>query len=200
MEQERPLQIKVLKNLPGQRIGAKAAWHEHLRSYLAEELNFEFDAVNPCIGKRGDGQDLVCIPIHVDDVVFTGRQKPVEDFVMKLKEKFEVDMAMVNFLKSRYVYVEDGLLIKPGQYASNIIKTETYEDQFGPARRQKLPATSDIQDIRDIDGSNLASPENAAIYRSIVGMGIYLAQERMDSWVSLAMAWPGYPGAPLTSR
>ena len=52
VEQERPLQIstalgryKVLKNLPGQRIGAKA-WYEHLRSYLAEELNFEFGVSN----------------------------------------------------------------------------------------------------------------------------------------------------------
>ena len=188
VEQERPLQIsttlaryKVLKNLPGQRIGAKA-WYEHLRSYLAEELNFEFDVVNPCLGKQGDGQNLVCILIHVDDVMFTGRQKAVERFVMKLKEKFEVDMTMVkeygqefSFLKRKYIYVEDDLLIKPGQYASNVIKT--YEDHFGPARKQKLPATSDIQDA---DGSNLASPEDAAIYKSIVGMGIYLAQERMD--------------------
>ena len=172
---------KVPKNLPGQRIGAKT-WYEHLRSYLAEELNFEFDVVNPCLGKRGDGHDLVCILIHVDDVMFTGRQKPVKSFVMKLKEKFEIDVTMVkeygqefSFLKRKYVYVEDGLLIKPGQYASIIIKT--YEDHFGPARKQKLPATSGIQDA---DGSNLASPEDAAIYRSIVGMGIYLAQERMD--------------------
>ena len=140
------------------------------------------DVVNPCLGKKGDGHDLVCILIHVDDVMFTGRQTAVESFVMKLKEKFEVDMTMVkeygqefSFLKRKYAYVEDGLLIKPGQYASNIIKT--YEDHFGPARKQKLPATSDIQDA---DGSNLASPEDAAIYRSIVGMGIYLAQERMD--------------------
>ena len=87
------------------------------------------------------GHDLVCVLIHVDDAMFTGRQKPVEDFVMKLKEKFEVDMMMVtdygqefSFLKRRYVFVEDGLLIKPGQYASNIIKT--YEDHFGPARKQ----------------------------------------------------------------
>ena len=188
VEQERPLQIstalgryKVLKNLPGQRIGAKA-WYEHLRGYLADELNFEFDVINPCLGKQGDGQSLVCILIHVDDVMFTGRQKAVEDFVTKLKEKFEVDVTMVkeygqefSFLKRKYIYVEDGLLIKPGQYAANIIKT--YEDHFGPARKQKLPATSDIQDA---DGSNLASPEDAAIFRSIVGMGIYLAQERMD--------------------
>ena len=81
-----------------------------------------------------------------------------------------------SFLKRRYVYVEDGLMIKPGQYASNIIKTYvTRATSDLPGNRSCLnPHT------QDADGSNLASPEDAAIYRSIVGMGIYLAQERVD--------------------
>ena len=58
--QERPLQIstslgkyKVLKNLPGQRIGAKA-WYEHIRDYLISNQGFVFDVVNPCLGKKGE--------------------------------------------------------------------------------------------------------------------------------------------------
>ena len=42
---------------------------------------------------------------------------------------------------------------------------------------QRLPAPGDIQDA---DGSKVVSYEDASTYRSIVGMGIYLAQERFD--------------------
>ena len=63
--QERPLRIvtaigeyKVLRSLPGQRIGAKA-WYEHLRTYLMEKQGLSFDIINPCLGKKGVGDDLV---------------------------------------------------------------------------------------------------------------------------------------------
>ena len=44
-------------------------------------------------------------------------------------------------------------------------------------KRQKLPFTAEIEEL---DTSNLITPQDAAIYRSIVGMGIYLSQERLD--------------------
>ena len=186
--QERPLPIttatgyyKVLKNIPGQRIGAKA-WYEFLREYLEKELSFTFDVVNPCLGKQGTGSSLVCVLVHVDDVMFTGRQIPVENFVKKLKDKFDVEVSMIkehneefSFLKRKYTYVAEGLLVRPGQYAMKMIKA--FEDKYGPVRKQRLPATTEIQDA---DGSNVVPQEDAAIYRSIVGMGIYLAQERLD--------------------
>ena len=81
--EERPLQIttntgyyKVLKNIPGQRIGAKA-WYEFLRTYLEKELRFTFDVVNPCWGKKDTDSELICVLVHVDDVMFTGRQKSI---------------------------------------------------------------------------------------------------------------------------
>ena len=186
--QERPLQIatstghyKVLKNIPGQRIGAKA-WYDFLRSYLENELSFTFNVVNPCLGRKGAGSELICVLVHVDDVMFTGRQKPVDVFVNKLKEKFDVEISMItkhndefSFLKRKYIYVPEGLLVRPGQYATRMIKT--FEDKYGPVRKQRLPATSDIQDA---DGSNVVPHEDASVFRSIVGMGIYLSQERLD--------------------
>ena len=187
--QERPLRIvtamgeyKLLRNLPGQRIGAKA-WYEHLRSYLIEEQGFSFDIINPCLGKKGTGEELVSVLIHVDDIMFTGREKPVMDYIDQMKKKFDVEVNMVkdhgeefSFLKRKYIYTTEGLLIKPGGYAASMVKT--FEDYFGVVRRQRVPATSDIQDF---DGSSTVPPQQAAIYRSVVGMGIYLAQERCDN-------------------
>eukprot|EP00913_Durusdinium_trenchii_P031885 g29862.t1 len=101
---------------------------------------------------------------------------------LQMKEKFDIEVNMAkeygeefSFLKRKYVYTAEGLLVKPGGYAANMVKT--FEDYFGPVRRQRIPATADIQDY---DGSSTVPPEQAAIYRSVVGMGIYLAQERCD--------------------
>ncbi|CAK9043853.1 Copia protein, partial [Durusdinium trenchii] len=149
--QERPLRIittmgeyKVLRNLPGQRIGAKA-WYEHLRSYLIEQQGFEFDIINPCLGKKGAGEDLGEASIRVQ-------------YIGQMKEKFDIEVNMAkeygeefSFLKRKYVYTAEGLLVKPGGYAANMVKT--FEDYFGPVRRQRIPATADIQDY---DGSSTA--------------------------------------------
>ena len=70
--------------------------------------------------------------------------------------------------------VDEGL-VKPGQYAANMIKT--FEEVYGEMKRQKLLCAAEIQEL---DASNLIAPQDAAIYRSIVGMGIYLSQERLD--------------------
>ena len=186
--QEKPLRIttavgeyKVLRNLPGQRIGAKA-WYEHLRSYLIEEQGFSFDIINPCLGKRGVGEDLVCVLIHVDDIMFTGKEEPVNNFIQSMEKRFDIEVNVMknygdefSFLKRKYVYTPEGLSVKPGSYATNMVKT--FEDHFGPVKRQRLPATADIQDY---DGSSTIPQQDAAVYRSVVGMGIYLAQERCD--------------------
>ena len=204
--QEKPLRIvtaigeyKVLRNLPGQRIGAKA-WYERLRTYLMEKQSFSFDIINPCLGKKGVGDDLACVLIHVDDIMFTGREKPVSDFIQNMKKQFDIEVNMVkgygeefSFLKRKYVYTPEGLS-KPGSYATNMVKT--FEDHFGSVKRQRLPATADVQDF---DGSSAATQQDAAIYRSVVGMGIYLAQERCDIAFCIKN-WPQRRQAPRRFR
>ena len=147
-----------------------------------EEQGFQFDVVNPCLGKKGEGREMICLLIHVDDIMFTGRGRVVEEFTMELKKHFEVDVNKAekvgdgfSFLKGKYEVVEEGVLVKPGQYAANVVKT--FEEVYGEVKRQKLPCAAEIQEL---DTSNLITPQDAAIYRSIVGMGIYLSQEQLD--------------------
>lgn len=82
-----------------------------------------------------------------------------------------------SFLKRKYTLTAEGLAVRPGGYAANVVKT--FEDQFGPVQKQRLPATADMQDL---GGSSTVSSQEAeaSVYRSVVGMGIYLAQERCD--------------------
>ena len=189
LPQERPLQIstsigkyKVLRNLPGQRVGAKA-WFEHVQQHLMKDHGFTFDVINPCLGRCGEGGERVHVLIHVDDIMFTGRAKAVvEKFVDKLKAKFEVEVSRVeeddqefSFLKRTYKLTPEGLLVKPGQYARKMIAL--FEETFGQVKKQRIPASADIQDA---NSSNLVGYQEATAFRSITGMGIYLAQERLD--------------------
>ena len=55
----------ILKNLPGQRLGARS-WYWYFRNYL-EKFQHEFCDVQPCLGTK----DLVIL-FHVDDILYTG--------------------------------------------------------------------------------------------------------------------------------
>ena len=75
----------------------------------------------------------------------------------------EEDGQEFSFLKRTCKLTPDGLLA---------------EETYGKVKRQRLPASADIQDA---DSSNLVGPQEASAFRSITGMGIYyLAQERLD--------------------
>ena len=168
---------RVLKNIPGQRQGAKA-WYECLSQFL-QENGFQFHAENPCLGKLSD---KVWILIHVDDVLFCGEEESVDEFIATLRKRFDVSVNKIfsvgdefQFLKRTYKLEDGGLSIHPGQYAQDMI--ESYEARFGPVKKQKLPAGPEIAEV---DGSDLLGPEDTALFRSLVGSGIYLAQERFD--------------------
>ena len=63
----------------------------------------------------------------------------------------------------------------PGRYASDVIKN--FEDFYGQAKKQKVPSGPEIQEA---GGSEELSSEEVALYRSLVGSGICLSQERLD--------------------
>ena len=170
--------FEVKKNLPGQRIGAKA-WFEHLTNWM-KAREFSFSEINPCIGRLGQKMMLL---IHVDDVMFVGEQEYVtEQFIPDLKQSFEIseqhlvgEGSSFQFLRRTYVEVENGLKVMPGKYAESMI--EMYEEKMGKVKVQKLPCGPEVLEA---DGSVELKAELAGLYRSLVGCGIYLSQERPD--------------------
>ena len=78
---EKPLKMNlrgddflVNRNLPGQRVGAKA-WFGFSTGHLTEEFNYKFSAECPRLGR--DEKDIILI--HVDDLVFTGCSKYIKE-------------------------------------------------------------------------------------------------------------------------
>ena len=183
--QEKPVQIvtelgrfKVVRNLPGQRIGARA-WFDYFVSFL-EQRGFSFCPENPCLGKM---EDKVQLFIHVDDVMFIGEIGYVQEvFLPELKKAFEISETILkspgdemSFLKRTYRLEPDGLSILPGRYGEDMI--EAFEKRYSAVKLQNVPAGAEIQEP---DGSPLLGYEEASLYRSLVGSGIYLGQERWD--------------------
>ena len=185
VDQEEPLRVRVEagefivhKNLPGQRLGAKA-WFDHISNFLKEKGNFESCDLNPCLLRN----ELAMLLIHVDDIMIAGSTYYIEKvFVPMIKEKFEISLALmktngdeISFLKRTYRKIDDGIVIIPGHYIETMVNV--FEEVYGKIKIQKIPADSLIQVE---DESAPLGPEEATMFRSMVGMAIYLSQERLD--------------------
>ena len=59
----------VLRNLPGQRLGARA-WYWFIREYLTDKMQFEWCSIHPCLARSKDSVIL----LHVDDILYVGNQ------------------------------------------------------------------------------------------------------------------------------
>ena len=103
VEQKEPLRVRlgkgphgaqdffVLRNLPGQRLGARA-WFDHLSDYFKEKANFKHCLLNPCLARN----DKMMLLVHVDDVILMGEKTCVQDvFLPLLTEKFELNCELL---------------------------------------------------------------------------------------------------------
>ena len=137
--QEEPLRLRmgfleyiVLKNVPGQRIGARA-WFDCVSKYLEDEFGMESCPLSPCLAKNTKMSTL----IHVDDMmIFGGRDYVMNHFLPKVKEKFNISVNVMEkpgdkiyFFKRSYLRVSDGLVVMPGSYTNNMLGL--YESNFG---------------------------------------------------------------------
>ena len=67
MEVIRGEEFLVKRNLPGQRVGAKA-WFDFFTEYLTDELNYKFSPLCPRLGRN----EKSIILSHEGDLIFTG--------------------------------------------------------------------------------------------------------------------------------
>ena len=169
----------IAKNMPGQRLGAKA-WYWFFRTFLTETFGFEWSNEQPCMGRC----QQAAIMVHVDDVMFTEtRQFWESQFLPRLRAKFTVSSAVlaenegdsVSFLKRKLTRVKDGIALVPGTNIAKLV--ENFEKQFGTVRVQRVACDSSIQ-LPDVS-SRLRS-HDAFAYRSTVGGLLYFARDRPD--------------------
>ena len=161
----------VLKNLPGQRMGARA-WYWHFRQFATTTLGFSWSSIQPCIAKCGPK----VFRVRVDDLLFSGNLVFWRDvFLPAMQEKFSVSFNVlggegITFLKRRLVRLQDGLMVVPGTTAEKVLSA--FEQFFGNAKLQRTPCDDGIQQQ---DLSQELGLTDSSLYRSIIGLLLYLS-------------------------
>eukprot|EP00435_Cladocopium_sp_Y103_P011058 s2028_g2.t2 len=171
----------IKRNLPGQRLGAKA-WYWYFRSYVSANLNFSWCPEQPCLARCIEEEFNNVFMVHVDDLLFAGSQKfwtekflPKMQFSVSFNELKDVG-STISFLKRRLVRLEDGLMVVPGTTTDKVVAC--FEKHFGQAKIQKVPCDSTIQNE---DSSPCLSPSDSSSYRSVIGLLLYLSRDRLDT-------------------
>ena len=173
----------ILKCLPGQR-DASRLWY----SFFVERLSVHFDVAvcpeQPCILRC---QDKGVLLLHVDDVLICGSEEWIsQSLIPKLEGEFKLTYTLVKrqdggsleFLKRTHIVEPNYASITisaEGKHASSLI--ERFSKVEGKLPRVSFTPSSDSISISK---SDLLSPSRAAEYRSLVGIAMYLAQERFD--------------------
>eukprot|EP00435_Cladocopium_sp_Y103_P011449 s72_g3.t1 len=144
----------VLRNLPGQRFGAKA-WYWFIRGVFEDNLNYEWCTIHPCLARCKDS----AIVVHVD-VLYVGNQSHWKTFKEKLQNRFTISVSEL------------------GEAGAGILKlVKSFEDRFGKVRNSTTPAD---QGLQMVDNSPMLAAADARFYRMAVGMCLYLARDRPD--------------------
>ena len=92
----------VLRNLPGQRLGARA-WYWFFRNFATDAFKCSWSDIQPCIGKCAEGVFMV----HVDDLLFTGNAKYWRDvFLPTMQEKFSISHNVLDLEGSEIFFLE----------------------------------------------------------------------------------------------
>ena len=174
----------ILKCLPGQRDGA-LLWYQHFVSVLESKMKLEVCKELPCLLKCGGG----IILLHVDDLLFHGSESWVtEELIPHLESTFKIsytfaprqDGGSFEFLKRLHV-------IAPN-YESIVIHPEakhvtTMVERFSAANGKpaKLAKTPVLNVSAQLAGNSKDLSEwMSSEYRSLVGIAMYMAQERYD--------------------
>ena len=142
-------QYIIRRNLPGQRMGAKA-WYWLFRQYISNVLNCSWCVAQPCFAKCVNEGISNCFLIHVDDLLFAGSYFWTSRFLPAVTSKFNVtytelkgDGSSVSFLKRQIAKLSDGLLLVPGTTTNKVVSY--FEKFFGVANLQKVPCDGSIQ-------------------------------------------------------
>ena len=177
---------KLLRCLPGQR-NAALRWHLHF-AQICEGAGLQSFPGTPTVMRHKDLDRKVFINVHVDDILLICKPEDVPWFQQQVGAtlKMKVDGLhlpasgdQVMYLKKRITLKEDGILIQSN--ATYIPKLTSLLKVSG-RRKKGLPHHATLESFSAdlaLDSENLAS-EQAATFRSGLGLALYVAMDRPD--------------------
>ena len=158
---------------------AAGACYWHFRNYVSETLDCCWCNTGRC---TVDGVHNTSM-IHLDDLLFAGSYDFwINKFLPAMTLKFSLSCNELKdvgssrcFLKMKLIKLSDGLMVVPGTTTERVVVC--FERSFGPARALSIPNADTSQHLTT---SQLLTTADGRAYRSVIGLPLYLARERMD--------------------
>ena len=174
---------RLKRCLPGQR-NAGLRWFEYLKDILLD-MGFVAWSAMPTIMRHVKRQAF--INVHVDDELLAANKEDGEWVITILNQKLtlkingpypEIEDKEMLYLKKIFKFVEEGVLVLPnGKYFEAL---EKLTGLSSTSRSFKPKPTPDHTGVGKSDSSKELTGEEGSKYRSILGILLYLCQERPD--------------------
>ena len=177
---------QLLKCLPGQR-NAALRWNEYFTE-LCTTVGFEPYQGCPTIMRLIDGTRRIYLSVHVDDILLICKPADVEWFTQTAGKKLTMTVdgphpqgegGVLYYLKKKITLLQEGVLIQPnGTYIPKLISLL----KISGRRKKGLPYHSTLESYNvdlEIEGEKLTG-EAANLFRSALGLILYIAQDRPD--------------------
>ena len=180
------MELVILMCLPGQRDAAKL-WYQYFVDTLKTLFKAEVCIEQPCVLKV---DNKVAMVLHVDDVLFMGDEGWINScFLPELEKRFKLSSTVVSratggtfeFLK-RYHVVDAGytqITVYPEAKHVCAMYEKFAEANGRPAKLAKTPC-SPGNPANDPKLDELLPQKMAEVFRSLVGIAMYVSQERFD--------------------
>ena len=179
----------ILKCLPGQRDASKL-WYAFFIERLRAHVDISICPVQPCIIRCScNGCVEGALLLHVDDVLILGRESWISDILIpSLQKEFKLTYSLVKrssggmleFLKRMHVVEAnyDSITVYGEPKHANALIERYTKLEGRPPRIAYTPMSGTLP--VPSSNSTLLSPGLAAEYRSMVGIAMYMSQERYD--------------------
>ena len=166
--------LKLLKTIYGLVQAARAFNKKLIKVFLG--IGFEQSQADPCLFIRQNEKGIIYLLVHVDDIYAAGNKAAVEDAIKGIKESFRVKIEenTKDYLSCEIKISKDGGTAWIGQ-PHLIKKLATKIGEMVKKRPiYKTPGTPGFRVIRPKENDLKLSPEKQTLYRSVVGMLLYL--------------------------
>jgi hypothetical protein len=159
-------------------VQAARQWWRKFISILVQEFKFKRSQADACVLTRDDEHGFIILCIYVDDALMVGDQTAIEKTVAQLRTK--VSLKDVGPL-SEYVgctVVKDPSKKKLWMWQPDLItKMEgIFQEHIKTLQAYKTPAAPGEIIIKPKDASEVVDAETHSLYRSGVGMLLYLVK------------------------
>jgi hypothetical protein len=172
---------------------ASRAWYGHLRGFLFSK-GFEMGKVDKTLFLLRQGNDILIVPVYVDDIVFGGSPHTlVARFAKDMRKEFEMSIMgeLQFFLGLQIRQAKEGTFVHHAKYTKDILNKFKMDDSKPLSTPMSMTIVLDADEDRE--------PVDQKEYRSMIGSPLYLTATRPDIRFSVCLC-ARFQASPRTSH